>query len=141
MNVYRAKRRSLLVCAMLLTFGCQPQDPTELRDLAQSLLPASATAVSTQLGTCVELATPPDCITIYFADEDPPRQIAAAAVARARETGWALDGGVEELPGGFTIHVVRDGTQAWISVLQRDLRCPQNAVRAECLNSVHVELH
>jgi hypothetical protein len=139
--LHRTILRSFVAVALISAVGaCGGPSDEELRNGARSLLPPGSAIVQEVPGDCVELASSPSCVHIYFVAEEIEQGERATAVLRAaRASGWVLDR-TEVLQGGMQLRFHTVDLTAVVSVRTDDQaeRCVGNPTRA-CADVVMVE--
>lgn len=112
----------------------------ELRDGAHSLVPPGSRTVEEVEGDCVELASSPSCVHVYYVPEELPLAERVSAVERAADTGgWELTS-KEFLPGGANLRFRRDGLEAIVFIWAGERSAPcRDAPDKECADVIMVE--
>jgi len=125
----------------MLVGGCTPVgNAPKLRDGAHSLVPPGSDIIEQVEGDCVELASSPSCVHIYYVPKELPLAKRVSAVQRAAEAGgWELTN-KELLPGGAILRLGREGLEALVFIWADERSAPcRDAPDKECADVVMVE--
>jgi hypothetical protein len=139
-GVSRIARTSLAAVAIIAALNaCGGPSEEELRNGARALLPPGSIVLEEVAGNCVELASSPSCVQVYFVVTGDPDRRAEAVIERARSSGWEVERR-ELLPGGTELRVHADELTAIVSLQKDDVaeRCAATRIRA-CADTVMVE--